>query len=95
MRGTGPYLSNADIECLRIEARERRERATCGLYEKYLVVRTDGKEVGRVFVLEPEKDIAARPALHAYATVARLQGKSQLARDLEDWLAAMGWEEVK
>lgn len=38
-----------------------------GLYAKYRVERVDGKPIGEVFVLEPERDPYAASALEGYA----------------------------
>lgn len=50
-----------------------------GLYRKYVVRRTDGKPVDFCFVLEPEKDPAARIALRVYAEATP---NEQLRKDL-------------
>jgi hypothetical protein len=52
-----------------------------GLYEKYRVERTDGKPIGRVFVLAYETDPYALIALAAYAAACRKKFP-YLARDL-------------
>jgi hypothetical protein len=67
---------------------------TRGLYNKFIVRRTDGKDApGQkhdgcyYFVLDPSHDPMAIPAIRAYATAAREAGYGLLADDLEAWLS--------
>ena len=85
-RDTGPYLSLQDQEELREFARRSLEKRTKGLYEKYIVLRTDGKPVEWCFVLEPH-DPLAQECLALYAKLARADGRIQLARDIEARMA--------
>lgn len=54
-----------------------------GLYQKYNVLRTDGREVGPCFVLEFGSDPYALEALKAYAEACRFD-KPELSKDLFD-----------
>lgn len=67
------------------------DNKTRGLYAKFRVERLDPAAQERhrhcaVFVLEPEHDPYARPALAAYAEAVRATHPA-LAADLDHWLA--------
>lgn len=57
-----------------------------GLYDKYIVLRRDGRPAdGVFFALKPETDIHARVAMMAYAESCRIE-KPQLSEHLVSWL---------
>ncbi len=86
---TDPNVAHADRE--RCAERGPHERHRAGLVERYRVEKIhdpDGKHAEcRYFVLDPQHDPAARPALEAYAANT---WTDPLQRDLRAWLLRLG-----
>lgn len=49
-------------------------------------IRNQEDDTGRYFILDPEHDPLAAPALRHYAYLAREQGNTILAEDIMDWI---------